>query len=98
MMLRETGLLNSSSGVNRNVTGNFVRRLACAIRRNAATASISPPLHVVDAWPVDPVALATIGELAGECADRMYSIHVAKHQDAWVVARRITAHEQNIAE
>ena len=43
MTRRETGLLNSSSGVNRKVIGNFVRRLACAIRRNASTASMSPP-------------------------------------------------------
>ena len=41
--LRVARLLNSSSGVSRNVIGNGVRRHACAIRRNAATASTSPP-------------------------------------------------------
>jgi hypothetical protein len=43
MMLREARLLSSSSEVNRKVIGNFVLRPACAIRRNAAIASMSPP-------------------------------------------------------
>src|SRR5262249_15608636 len=56
----------------------------------------------IDAKPVqgrdDPVALATTGELASESADRMYGIHMAEYQDAWLVARRITAHQQHVAE
>src|SRR5262245_66682526 len=94
MTLRETGLLSSSSGANRNVIGNFVRQGNPAERRDTEH---QPSLHVVNAWPVDPVALATVGELAGQCADRMHGIHVAQHQNAWLVARRITAHEQNVA-
>ena len=54
-------------------------------------------LHVVDAGPVDPVALAAPGELAGKRADRMHGIHVAQHQDARLVACRIAAHAQDVA-
>jgi len=42
-------------------------------------------------------AAITISPASAQAADVPVS-HMAEHQDAWLVARRITAHQQNVAE
>src|SRR6516162_4187850 len=57
-----------------------------------------PAFHVVDPWPVNPVALPPPWQLASERPQGMNGIHMTQHQDARLVAAGMTAHPQNVTE